>query len=95
MLSGGTILLLMALTLYVSEREATAAMLGVTSLVLGAMVIHASLSSGERQQRFTAVLVVALIAGLFISVMGKFAFAANVKRKNEPIAVSSSSSSSS
>lgn len=72
-------LIMVALTVGVTEREATTAMLGLLSLVLGGYVIKTALKSRAQVPAWTLALVVAVAVGFGVSAIGKLAFVGNVR----------------
>ena len=72
-------LIMLALTVDVTEREATTAMLGLLSLVLGGYVIKTALKSRAQVPAWTLALAAAVAVGFGVSAIGKLAFVGNVR----------------
>jgi hypothetical protein len=78
-LASGTLLVITAMVLDVSRREAITALLGVMSVVVGASLTLLATDERSRSRRWTLITIAMSLVGILFSVSGKFSFLANIR----------------
>jgi hypothetical protein len=78
-IASGTLLVITAMVLDVSRREAITALLGVMSVVVGASLTLLATDERSRSRRWTLLTIAMSIVGILFSVSGKVSFLANIR----------------